>query len=52
MIISRLKKIVVQIILILILILTIVMNMYSISYAKYVFDYTITAAEIKIEYEQ
>ncbi len=49
--ITKIKKIVVQIILILILILTIVINMYSISYAKYVFDYIITVAEIKIEYE-
>ena len=51
MIVRKIKKIVVQIILILILVLTIVINMYSISYAKYVFDYTITLAEITIEYE-
>ena len=48
---DKIKKIVIQIILILILVLIIIVNMIPISYAKYVFEYTITAAEIKIEYE-
>ena len=46
---NKIKKILVQIILILILVFTIIVNMSSISYAKYVFNYTITAVEIKIE---
>ncbi len=49
MLMDKIKKIVIQIISILILILIIIVNMIPISYAKYVFEYTITVAEIIIE---
>lgn len=46
---NKIKKIEIQIILILILTLITTINMSSISSAKYVFDYTMIAAEVKIE---
>ena len=46
---EKVKKIMIQIILILISIFTIIINISTISYAKYVYNYTITAAEIECE---
>ena len=49
---NKIKKIEIQIILVLILTLITIINMSPISFAKYVFDYTIVAAEVKIETTQ
>ena len=49
---NKIKKIEIQIILILVLMLIIIINMSSTSFAKYAFDYTIIAAEVKIEKTQ
>ena len=49
---NKIKKIKIQIILILILMLITIINMSATSFAKYVFDYTIVAAEVKIENNQ
>lgn len=46
---NKIQKIEIQIIFILILMLITIMNMSVTSFAKYVFDYTIIAAEVKIE---
>ena len=46
---NKIKKIEIQIILILILKLITIINMSLISFAKYVFEYTMIAAEVKIE---
>ena len=49
---NKIKKIEIQIILILILMLITIINMSPTSFSKYVFDYTIVAAEVKIEKTQ
>ena len=48
---TKIRKIEIQIILTLILML-IIINMSSISFAKYVFEYTAIVAEVKIEKTQ
>ena len=49
---NKIKKIEIQIILILILMLITIIKMSTTSFAKYIFDYTIVAAEVKIETTQ
>lgn len=49
---NKIKKIEIQIILILLLMLITIIKMSTTSFAKYVFDYTIIAAEVKIENTQ
>ena len=49
---NKIKKIEIQIILILLLMLITIIKMSTTSFAKYVFDYTIIAAEVKIENNQ
>lgn len=48
---NKIKKIEIQIIFILILMFMIIINIKLTSFAKYVFDYTMIVAEVKIEYE-